>query len=77
MDESSVDCLVLCHNKQDMKVSTKSVTSEYMCHIPVKNYSRYTFLIATATFISQTTIKKKKKKKNQTNRQIFYSCLII
>ena len=36
MDESSVDCLVLCHNKQDMKVSTKSVTSEYMCHIPIK-----------------------------------------
>ena len=36
MDKSSVDCLVLCHNKQDMKVSTKSVTSEYMCHIPIK-----------------------------------------
>ena len=36
MDESSVDCLVLCHNKQDMKVSIKSATSEYMCHIPIK-----------------------------------------
>ena len=35
IDESSVDCLVLCHNKQDMKVSTKSVTSEYMCNIPI------------------------------------------
>ena len=36
MDESSVDSLVLCHNKQDMKVSTKSVASEYMCHISTK-----------------------------------------
>ena len=36
MDERSVDCLILCHNKQDMKFSTKSVTSEYMCHIPIK-----------------------------------------
>ena len=36
MDESNVGCLVLCRNKQDMKVSTKSVTSEYMCHIPTK-----------------------------------------
>ena len=36
MDERSVDCLVLCHNEQDTKVSTKLVTSEYMCHIPIK-----------------------------------------
>ena len=36
MDESSVDCLVLGHSKHDMKVSTKSVTSEYMRHIPIK-----------------------------------------
>ena len=26
MDESSIDCLVLCHNKQNRKVSAKSVT---------------------------------------------------
>ena len=25
-DERSVDCLVLCHNKQNRKVSAKSVT---------------------------------------------------
>ena len=36
MDESSVDSLVLCHSKQDMKVSAKSMTSEYMYHIPIK-----------------------------------------
>ena len=36
MDESSVDCLDLGHNKQDMNVSTKSMTCEYMCRIPIK-----------------------------------------
>ena len=54
MDERSVDCLVLCHNKQDMKVSTKSVTSDYMCHIPIKikavTEKCKTFLVAIATF---------------------------
>ena len=65
MDESSVDCLVLCHNKEDMKVSTKSVTSEYMCHIPIKiktvQRSSKHFWCHSNVF-SQTIIK------NQTNQ---------
>ena len=78
MDESSVDCLVLFHNEQDMKVSTKSVASEYLCHIPIKlmplQRSAKHFWLPEQRFIFiflQTIIN------NQTNQQIFNSFLII
>ena len=58
MDKSSVDFLVLCHKKQDMKVSTKSVTSEYMCHIPINikavTEKCLTFLVAITTFFHKS-----------------------
>ena len=61
MDESSVGCLVLCHSKQDMKVSTKSVTSEYVPH-PYKNFSLYKEVLnisgCHSNVFSQTIIKK-------------------
>ena len=61
-DKRSVDCLILCHNKQNRKISAKSVTMRAISLYKNLNDYRELLLKKTARN-SQNTIKPKMLRK--------------